>query len=101
MPIMTTRTACRCCAGSECCCGGGGGTTNGAAPRRGGRASFAIGIFEAGGRNRGLGTEMTRLVLGYAFEVMKLHRVSLRVLAYNHRAIASYEKCGFVREGVE
>lgn len=34
-------------------------------------------------------------------EQLGLHRVDLRVLAYNHRAIACYEKCGFVREGVE
>ena len=65
------------------------------------RARFAIGIFEADLRNQGLGTEMTRLVLRYAFEELKLHRVDLRVLVYNHRAIATYEKCGFVREGVE
>lgn len=44
---------------------------------------------------------MTRLVLRYAFEDLGLHRVDLRVLEYNDRAIAVYEKCGFVREGVE
>jgi RimJ/RimL family protein N-acetyltransferase len=31
---------------------------------------------------------------------LKLHRIDLRVLAFNQRAIACYEKCGFVREGV-
>jgi RimJ/RimL family protein N-acetyltransferase len=30
-----------------------------------------------------------------------LHRVSVRVLAYNKRAIRSYQKCGFVIEGRE
>jgi len=41
------------------------------------------------------------LVLGYAFDVLHLHRVDLRMLAFNERAIACYEKCGFVKEGIE
>ena len=42
-----------------------------------------------------------RLALRYAFDQLKLHRISVRVLAYNHRAIRSYQKCGFVIEGHE
>jgi RimJ/RimL family protein N-acetyltransferase len=63
-------------------------------------ARYAIGIFDPVHWSRGLGTEATRLVLQFAFEELKLHRVDLRVLAFNKRAIACYEKCGFVREGV-
>lgn len=63
-------------------------------------ARYAIGIFNSVYWNRGLGTEATRLVLRFAFEELKLHRVDLRVLAFNKRAIACYEKCGFLREGV-
>ncbi len=65
------------------------------------RARYAIGIFDPAALGRSLGTEATRLVLRYAFETLRLHRVDLRVLAFNRRAIACYEKCGFVREGVE
>jgi ribosomal-protein-alanine N-acetyltransferase len=65
------------------------------------RASLAIGIHHAGMRGQGIGTEAIRPVLRYAFEDLRLHRVSLRVLEYNHRGIAAYEKCGFVREGIE
>ncbi len=65
------------------------------------RARYAIGIFDIHKLGNGLGTEATRLVLGYAFNTLALHRVDLRVLAYNKRAIACYEKCGFVKEGVE
>ncbi len=65
------------------------------------RARFAIGIFDFSKLGIGLGTEATRLVLGHAFNTLGLHRVDLRVLDYNKRAIACYEKCGFVREGVE
>lgn len=32
---------------------------------------------------------------------LHLHRVSLRVAAYNLRAIPSYASCGFVEEGRE
>jgi RimJ/RimL family protein N-acetyltransferase len=41
-----------------------------------------------------------RLALDYAFSELNLHRVQLTVFAYNARAIALYEKLGFVREGV-
>jgi RimJ/RimL family protein N-acetyltransferase len=65
------------------------------------RASFAIGILDPACLNRGFGTEAAKLVLDYAFGELKLHRVSVRVLAYNERAIRSYRKCGFVLEGRE
>lgn len=65
------------------------------------RARYAIGIFSPEHRRQGLGTEATRLVLEYAFRVLGLHRVDLRVLAFNAPAVARYEKCGFVREGIE
>lgn len=51
------------------------------------------------GRNRGLGTEATRLTVGYGFEQIGLHRIELGVYAFNPRALRSYEKVGFVVEG--
>ncbi len=65
------------------------------------RARYAVGIFDPALWGQGLGTETTRLVLRYAFEELRLHRVDARVLDHNQRAIACYAKCGFVREGVE
>jgi RimJ/RimL family protein N-acetyltransferase len=65
------------------------------------RASLAIGIFDGHCLGRGFGTEAIRLVLDFAFERLNLHRISVRVLAYNHRAIRAYQKCGFVIEGRE
>lgn len=64
-------------------------------------ARFAIGIFRPADRDRGYGTEATRLVLRHAFERLRLHRVEVRVLELNTRAISLYERCGFVREGVQ
>ncbi|WP_242624018.1 GNAT family N-acetyltransferase [Micromonospora kangleipakensis] len=52
------------------------------------------------GRDRGLGTEAVRLVIGYGFERLDLHRISLEVFAFNPRARRVYEKVGFVAEGV-
>lgn len=53
------------------------------------------------GRDRGLGTEATRLIVGHAFDQLELHRVALGVYAFNPRARRAYEKAGFVAEGVE
>ncbi|MNW10242.1 Spermidine N(1)-acetyltransferase [compost metagenome] len=39
--------------------------------------------------------------MAHAFGELGLHRVSLRVLAFNERAIASYRKSGFSIEGRE
>ena len=65
------------------------------------RARFAIGMFSPDQMGRGTGTTATRLVLRHAFDTIGLHRVDLRVLAYNAAAIACYRRCGFVEEGRE
>lgn len=65
------------------------------------RARYAIGIFNPDCWSKGIGTEATKLVLAYAFDTLHLHRVDLRVLAYNERAIRAYRKAGFVQEGIE
>ncbi len=65
------------------------------------RASLAIGIEDASQLGKGLGSEAITLALGYAFNVLKLHRVAVRVVDYNLRAIRAYQKCGFVIEGKE
>lgn len=65
------------------------------------RASLAIGLLRSEDQGRGFGTEAARRVLAYGFDELGLHRVSLRVLASNVRAIRSYEKCGFQAEGRE
>lgn len=52
------------------------------------------------GRDRGLGTEATAMVIGYGFERLGLHRISLEVYDFNPRARRVYDKVGFVAEGV-
>jgi len=52
------------------------------------------------GRDRGLGTESVRMIVGYGFERLGLHRISLEVYSVNPRARRVYDKVGFVAEGV-
>ncbi|MGO7079069.1 GNAT family protein [Rhizobium johnstonii] len=65
------------------------------------RASMAIGLYDADILGKGYGSESIRLLLQYAFDDLNLHRIGVRVLAYNQRAIRAYEKCGFIVEGRE
>ncbi|MEU6660830.1 GNAT family protein [Streptomyces sp. NPDC046821] len=51
------------------------------------------------GRNRGIGTEAVRLVVGHGFDHIGLHRIALDVFGHNHRAHHVYEKVGFTEEG--
>ena len=46
------------------------------------------------------GTETARLFTQFGVDTLHLHRISLRVLAENTAARRSYEKAGFVQEGV-
>ncbi len=70
--------------------------------REGGRkARLAIGMYAPQFLGRGLGAEAIRLVLRHAFGTLGMHRVDLKVLAFNERAIAAYRACGFVEEGRE
>lgn len=66
-------------------------------PTRVGTYAIILGPEHAG---HGYGTEVTRMMLRYAFDELGLNKVELQVWAFNTRAISSYEKAGFVREGV-
>ncbi len=64
------------------------------------KAEYGIFIGEDSARGRGVGTAAAELMLRYCFEEEGLHRVYLRVFADNIQAVRSYEKAGFVREGL-
>jgi RimJ/RimL family protein N-acetyltransferase len=64
------------------------------------RASYWIGIFVGALYGQGLGREITRLVAGWGFGTLGLHRIELEVLTSNERAIRCYEAVGFRREGI-
>ncbi|MBU3142697.1 GNAT family N-acetyltransferase [Clostridium sp. CF012] len=65
------------------------------------KGKLSIEIYDNTLYGCGVGTKVTKMVLNYAFEVIKYHKVYLRVLDYNARAIRCYEKCGFVKEGID
>lgn len=62
------------------------------------RAEFGIFIGEESQMGRGIGSECIRLIVGYGFEQLHLHKIFLRVLADNEIARKSYEKAGFMQE---
>jgi RimJ/RimL family protein N-acetyltransferase len=65
-----------------------------------GTAEFGMFIAEPNLWNQGLGTEVTRLMLAYAFDVLGLYNVYLGTYSVNPAAIRAYEKAGFRLIGV-
>lgn len=63
------------------------------------KGEYGIFIGQEDALGRGIGTKAAKLMIKYGFEVLDLHRIYLRVLEGNERAIKSYEKVGFVKEG--
>jgi len=61
---------------------------------------FTIFIGDRSRWSKGLGTEATALTSIYAMDELKLHRLELECFVYNERAMKTYEKLGFKREGV-
>ena len=67
--------------------------------KHGESALFRIVIGEKELWGQGYGTEATRLVAEQAFEVLGLDAVRLEVFSHNTRALAAYERVGFVVTG--
>lgn len=51
-------------------------------------------------RGQGFGREAMQLLCDFCFREMNLHRLKVTVFAFNEPAIRTYERCGFVREGL-
>ena len=65
------------------------------------RAGLIIGILDPDALGKGLGTEAIRAIAEFSFDALGIHKLSMRVLAFNTRAIRAYERVGFIREGLE
>lgn len=63
-------------------------------------ANFRIAVFRQNLMGKGIGSWATQTTQDFAFEVLKLHRLSLDVFSFNVRAEKCYLKAGFKREGV-
>lgn len=61
---------------------------------------YRIAIFQKDNFNKGYGSDATKLVIDFAFNTLKLHRIELDVYPFNPRAIAMYKKVGFIQEGL-
>ncbi|ATF15594.1 N-acetyltransferase [Brevibacillus brevis X23] len=64
-------------------------------------AFIRISIDQNAHQGKGYGSEALLLMLDYGFGILNLHRIELNVFAFNERAIHTYEKLGFQREGVQ
>jgi UDP-4-amino-4,6-dideoxy-N-acetyl-beta-L-altrosamine N-acetyltransferase len=83
----------------ECATGRSIGTIGLEIDSRNHRAEFGILIGEPDARGKGYAREAGKLILRYAFDDLKMHRVYLHVLVDNEPAIKLYEALGFHREG--
>lgn len=61
---------------------------------------FAILIGDRSLWGKGLGPRVTSAVVSWGFSQLNLHKIGLRVLTNNQRAIHVYESLGFRSEGV-
>jgi RimJ/RimL family protein N-acetyltransferase len=64
--------------------------------------SVATGIKLSGNAPRGKGyaTDAVMALLGYAFQELQMHRVSLKIKEDNFPSVKLYERCGGKREGI-
>lgn len=63
-------------------------------------AEIGVRIGDEKDRGHGYGTEAVALATEFCWRYLNLHRVWLQVFKHNERAIRTYEKVGFEREGV-
>ena len=66
-----------------------------------GNGTAEVGIFigDEKRRGKGYGTDALLLLASYAFKLLNLHNLLLRVASFNARAIRCYEKVGFREMG--
>jgi RimJ/RimL family protein N-acetyltransferase len=66
---------------------------------RRGTATFRMLIGDPADRSKGFGTEVARLMLEHAFNVLGLHNVMLTVFGFNPAGQRAYAKAGFCELG--
>ena len=63
-------------------------------------AEFYIALGNSRIFGKGYGSEASKAVIDFAIDVVKLHRITLEVVAFNTRAQRIYSKIGFHQEGL-
>lgn len=64
------------------------------------KAEYGILLADDASRGKGFGTMCTKMMVDYAFDVLKLHRVYAEVIAENKASECMFKKCGFKVEGI-
>ena len=64
-------------------------------------SEIGISIGEKEHWGQGYGKKALRLLINHGFDNLNLNRISLEVYSYNERAIAVYNKLGFIHEGTK
>ena len=64
------------------------------------KAGFRISLTSVSLTGKGYGSEAIKTVLLFVFNQLHLNRLQLEVYSHNLRGIRTYEKLGFVQEGV-
>jgi [ribosomal protein S5]-alanine N-acetyltransferase len=49
---------------------------------------------------KGFGTDAMQTLISFIFNYIHINKIKLQVFSFNQSAIRSYEKCGFVQEGI-
>lgn len=62
-------------------------------------ATFFLAIYDPDYWSKGYGTEATKLMIEYGFDILNLNRIQLHVAVENEFAVRAYKKCGFLIEG--
>jgi RimJ/RimL family protein N-acetyltransferase len=62
-------------------------------------ATFFLALWDPEYWSKGYGSEATKLMVDYGFDILNLNRIQLHVAVENKNAIRAYEKCGFKIEG--
>ncbi len=62
-------------------------------------AIFYIAIYDPRYWSKGYGTEATKLMLEYSFDILNLNRIQLHVAVENIKGVKAYERTGFKIEG--
>jgi RimJ/RimL family protein N-acetyltransferase len=63
-------------------------------------ATLGIFIGEIDYLGKGYGTDAFKTLIRFVFDEMNVNKVKLDVYSFNERAIKSYEKCGFKKDGI-
>ncbi len=62
-------------------------------------ATYFLAIYNPNYWSKGYGTEATKLMVEYGFDILNLNRIQLHVAVENQFAVRAYKKCGFIIEG--